>query len=1768
MERVLPKVSIMLLAYNHEKYIANAIESVLCQITDFDYEIIIGEDASTDLTREIVVKYQKEYPGKIRLLLHAKNKGVHQNCIQTFDQCTGEYVCWLEGDDFWIDENKLQLQVEYLDTYPEFPMCFTDSTIVDESGIIVKQSRLDDGRKRNLSQRDILSGLVPPVNTMMHRKSALFFPDAYSDMVNGDMLLFSLMASKGDAAYVDAITASYRMHDDGFWSGASEKYRLEQSLRTRQVLSGFYGGDYDDIFIPAIEACKAGLAGFEKLHDNKKNVQRVEMNRRKVVRNIIISGTNFWNPGDDFVRDGVIKVLNNVFKDDQLNFLFYNFNADHFPQDKFSGISDVIAKGDLEKFSSFVDVIVIAGLSAGEEIKDLYQWIIDNNLQDRVYLIGAGYENAYVDQYISQQPEATIFKNARLITGRTAKTPEFMTHLGIEYHHINCPAILSVDRVKSIISDKQIEKIAFSIQLPHEQGIINHTCEASLYELAVTTLLDLNEKYDVEIIAHHKSEYFHFLNLIKQKGLDIPVIFSSFYRDLYKIYPQFDLVVTTRLHASLFANGHGIPGIILNNTDRHTHCLEGFPHSVWVTSKEDFEKAFSHICNMNLQEITFDSARFKKQLMELYVTVVSHAFEENRVLDSTLNKVSISKASKHDLAVRLKSMMGDPEIKESVLGIFTQLTSDYYLERNISMYKKACENKESWFDSVSLLNWYAQVLKPNTYLEVGVRRGRSMAQMLVESPETNAYGFDLWIPDYGSVPEKGIFTENLGPEFVKGELTNLGVKKLPMLTKGYSHETLPEFWAHQDSPQLIDLIYIDGDHTYEGAKRDLDLGFAHLAPGGALVFDDITHPAHPELKALWDEYKLHFPDFMFIEHEHGTGTAIAFKPPFDHLKKLVSENNEPRNHKPSSALPIHFFTIVLNGEPFIRHHIEMLKLLPVDWHWHIIEGVADLKHDTAWSLQHGGKITSELHDKGRSNDGTSAYLDQLAEDFPDNITLYRKPSGEYWDGKLEMVNAPLKNINQACLLWQIDADELWTCEQIAKVYDLFLKHPEKTAAYYLCHYFVGHELVITSRDTYGNNTGYEWLRTWRYTPGCSWIAHEPPQLCKPTENGHYVDLSGINPFRHDETEEQGLIFQHFAYVTRQQLRFKEIYYGYQGAVQQWQLLQQQNSFPLKLKNYFSWVNDEAVVDVLNPDDLMPVANQSVTGDWWFRQHTTEPEGVHRILWLRTDAIGDNVIAASMLAGLRSRFPHAKITVLCQDHIAGIYNTCPYVDAVIGFNSQQVNGDDNYRDNLISDLCADKYDVAINSVYSSENMTDFLTLNSGASITIGFRGDLSNIDAAVQQKNKAAYTHIIEDKPGIVKEIDRYAVMLESLGVDTKLPLKPEIWTSYLDKQYAKQCFNDLGLDPEKTIALFPGGQHHQFKYYDKYSKILNEFSQFKFIILGGAEEKNIASVLHNVCDSNTVDLTGQTSLAQMAEIIRLCRLCLSADSSGAHIATAVGTENIILAGGGHPGRFVPYSYLNTVVSLPLACFGCNWRCNYEQAFCIKDISPEVITIVIRKVLNQKNTMATICYQSEDEYVNTPEKPQWSVDKNQVDKEKQAVFFVNRTGMTNHAGCPDVLNIDIKDTAVSSVQSSLEKISVLLSRSDKDQAYDLALSLAEQNPRSAAAAQALGECQYAKGDVSKAEEQFYQASLKWPWNPELLSNLSVIYWESGSHGFALDYARRAVDIDPGNESAMLNCVHILHSLGKICEAIEIHKAYTAFYATSDVIPESLYCGQEH
>ncbi|QSJ20799.1 class I SAM-dependent methyltransferase [Nostoc sp. UHCC 0702] len=461
-------------------------------------------------------------------------------------------------------------------------------------------------------------------------------------------------------------------------------------------------------------------------------------------------------------------------------------------------------------------------------------------------------------------------------------------------------------------------------------------------------------------------------------------------------------------------------------------------------------------------------------------------------------------------------------------------------------------------------------------VEIGSFKGRStvaMAYACVGS-ERKIYSIDTWDGNESDFAERQFFEiwqQNIQANSLSQYVTPL---------RGYSHDVLTR-WDELTDGKAIDFIFIDGSHQYLDVLKDFEMSFPLVKDGGWIAFHDVI-ATWPGPERVWHN----IAKLRLANHEYSSTLACGQK----NLTAITSSL--------TPQLPIHFFTIVLNGQPFIRYHIEVFKQLPFKWHWHIVEGVADLKHDTGWSLHSGGFISDQIHHNGRSKDGTTEYLDELAQQYPENITVYRKPEGMFWDGKREMVNEPLFNINEECLLWQIDVDELWTFEQFMTARQMFIDNPEKTAAFYWCWYFVGEKLIISTRNCYAQNPRQEWLRTWRYKPGAVWVAHEPPRLEEPLVNGQWRDVAAVNPFIHQETENLGLVFQHFAYVTPEQLRFKEEYYGYKNAVSQWESLQHLTKFPVQLRDYFPWVQDETQVDIAHSRGIVPIAQRELDSDSW------------------------------------------------------------------------------------------------------------------------------------------------------------------------------------------------------------------------------------------------------------------------------------------------------------------------------------------------------------------------------------------------------------------------------------------------------------------------------------------------------------------------------------------------------------------------------------------
>lgn len=235
-----PLVSVYMLTYNHERFIAQAIEGVVAQECGFDIELVIGEDCSTDNTLAIVLDYQRRYPALIRVLASKKNVGAYKNSIRSRLSCRGIYLAICEGDDFWMDKHKLARQVRHLEMRPDVAISFHEACEVDEDGrrlcdsTRLRLSKLGD--KTCLMSREIISGAFIPTQTVMMRNIHEAQVPPSESIVNGDWHRFSMLAMTGYAESIPGIMAAYRIHKGGVWMGRSVQSRYFEQLRSAIVI--------------------------------------------------------------------------------------------------------------------------------------------------------------------------------------------------------------------------------------------------------------------------------------------------------------------------------------------------------------------------------------------------------------------------------------------------------------------------------------------------------------------------------------------------------------------------------------------------------------------------------------------------------------------------------------------------------------------------------------------------------------------------------------------------------------------------------------------------------------------------------------------------------------------------------------------------------------------------------------------------------------------------------------------------------------------------------------------------------------------------------------------------------------------------------------------------------------------------------------------------------------------------------------------------------------------------------------------------------------------------------------------------------------------------------------------------------------------------------------------------------------------------------------------------------------------------------------------
>lgn len=611
-------------------------------------------------------------------------------------------------------------------------------------------------------------------------------------------------------------------------------------------------------------------------------------------------------------------------------------------------------------------------------------------------------------------------------------------------------------------------------------------------------------------------------------------------------------------------------------------------------------------------------------------------------------------------------------------------------------------------------------------------------------------------------------------------------------------------------------------------------------------------------------------------------------------------------------LPIHFFTIVLNGQPFIRYHLDAFRRLSCPWHWHIVEGAAVPAHDAAGS-----------------SDGTSEYLDGVAAAEPDRVTLYRRPPGLLWDSRPAMLAAPLERLSEECLLWQIGADELWTTGQIEAAHRMFAANPARTASYYLCHYFVGPSLVTSGGDRYGKDRSQDWPRTWRFRPGDRWLAHEPPRLGRSsatngTDEAALQDLAALSPFLHEETAAAGLVFQHYACATPEQAAHKEVRQGYTGAVARWQALQACTSFPQRLRDFLPWVADDAMADRAERLMAEPLAHHDVQG-WRFstgaerggpersgmaaavallRRAGPAPRrrvldvyqppaipsaGIRSVAVFRLDNIGDVATTSGFLRELRRLLPAARITVFAGPGGAEFLRPCPYVNQVVKvaqhFGATQDDPAMLELERQIRERFSGAFDLAINPRGAEDvHSANRLMLATGAPLRLGYRQP-----GPVGYDADGCLTHLmtLPDNPW---HAVRSVAILRALS-GRQLDPAAELWTTPDGERGAADLLAANPPAPFRCVIGIGASQpYRQWKaeYFATLCRRLIERHGLAPVLVGGPEDASAATMIADAAGPDCMNAVGRTTVDALCALIARCHLFVGNDSGPKHIAAAAG----------------------------------------------------------------------------------------------------------------------------------------------------------------------------------------------------------------------------------------------------------------------------------------
>lgn len=283
------KISVILITYNQEQYIAQALKSIFKQNAPFDVEIIVADDSSIDKTLDIIESYTPKSPFNLKFLPKKSNLGFVKNYQRAFNACDGDYVAILEGDDYWTSPDHLEQHINFLENYPECPMSYNRHLrlFVDQGIEELPEWTAEQDIEYITLEQQILQNRIGNLSCCVFRgKHIKELDQKLFDLTFADWMLGIYMAQFGNLAHHKDITSAYRIHDNGQWSKMSEEEQYKSLIEAIEVYNKFFDYKYNDAFMKHKKRLEILLYGDKSVKGRIKSITPEMLHRlyRKIIK--------------------------------------------------------------------------------------------------------------------------------------------------------------------------------------------------------------------------------------------------------------------------------------------------------------------------------------------------------------------------------------------------------------------------------------------------------------------------------------------------------------------------------------------------------------------------------------------------------------------------------------------------------------------------------------------------------------------------------------------------------------------------------------------------------------------------------------------------------------------------------------------------------------------------------------------------------------------------------------------------------------------------------------------------------------------------------------------------------------------------------------------------------------------------------------------------------------------------------------------------------------------------------------------------------------------------------------------------------------------------------------------------------------------------------------------------------------------------------------------------------------------------------------------